>query len=638
LSVGHLVKVVIVIYMAAIWSNDVFRPVVSTPLAGFDNYEIYDLVITNSSVTTEYYNYYPAVESHAYVNTDTRDELFSIGVTPFGITNNADPLNPTAPAAIPYGDGYINGVYSRNWIIFENYQGTTITTPERLVFNRTEDVKVPPRIYAVQRYTPHGAASTDLIYSLLDEFRPLINSPKISWEKLIIKENIKYSGIAQASGLFEIEYWGINYLEGHPLINYTLDYRKVKVRLIKNQPFAFKLYHPVAHSIKAHSILHSATATDKPSIADILAENRIYANSLSVVIAPPSPPPSGQIFRKYGKSFYDPTATSNASTGVGYRLFPSVGWLSPDNPPPISGHQTATYRWIDYRVLRATNQVTASTWGVDADIGDYPAISALEAEQWHFAPQPDGSNGTIIMDGIRTIQTLELVQQIADAIDAATYSKDPATQLPRVANLGHLIEKVANFIGYRPEPDGSIDMQKETTTYAAAVVAPGFNSGVDYRAGRFGKKGALVKRVTNKLGATGKWEPGGYVKVHDLFQLHTELFGQMNQALNLQDSTSITIRDGTNTYSYPNQLALLAEIGTGVIQHRRQIRETWASSIVTQKTVNEVLAGFGLPVVSKSLTVNGQQLPYWGVQPSQSLQKEIATSTYQGGAQLGQLL
>jgi hypothetical protein len=245
--------------------------------------------------------------------------------------------------------------------------------------------------------------------------------------------------------------------------------------------------------------------------------------------------------------------------------------------------------------------------------------------------QFDGSYGTYMTDSPRILE-------IHAALAAATYATDPVTGAPRKANLGHYIEKIANFIGYRPEPDGSIDIEKEKTTYASAVVNGDFVGGQDYYAGRFGKKGLYVKRLPNKMGASSKWEPGGIVKIHDLPQLHTELFGQLNQALNLQDSTSITIKDGSNTHNYPNQLALLIEICTGVLQHRRQISEIWASSIVTQKTANEILSGFGLPVVSKALTINGQQLPYWGVEPSQSLQKEIATSTYQGGAQLGQLL
>jgi hypothetical protein len=624
--------------VGALWTNDNLRPAVSTPLVGFDNYEIYDLVITNSTETRKDYNYYPAVESHVLTNSSTRDELLPFGQTPAGIVNDAYLQNPAAPEAVPYGYDYLNGVYAQNWIIYENYQDVVSTIPERLVLDKTTTNKTPPKIYAVQRYTPYGAANSDLIYNLFDEFKQIADSRKISWDKLIINDDVKYTGTAQVSGYFTLEYWSHNYLEGHPLINYTLDYRKIKVKLIKGQTFSFTLYHPVAHTIVAASELQIAVANNKPPIVDILASNRNYANSLTVTIGNPQPPPSGQLFKKYRKNRFDPLATYNPATGIGYRFFGSFEWTPDNNPQPITGYGTTTYTWIDYRVLRATNRVTASSWGVDADIGDYPAISPADLDRWHFAPQPDGSNGSIIMDSIRTIQTLELAQKIADAIDAATYSVDPATGAPRAANLGHIIEKIANFIGYRPEPDGSIDMQKETTIYAAAVVKDDAITGLDYHAGRFGKKGMLVRRLPNKLGANGKYEPGGKVKVHDLLQLQTELFGQLNQALNIQDSTSITIRDGSATRNYPNQLALLCEIGTGVLQHRRQIREIWASSIVTQKTVNEVLAGFGLPVVNKSITLNGQQLPYWGVQPSQSLQKEIATAAYQGGAQLGQLL
>jgi hypothetical protein len=626
--------VVIVIYMAALWSNDVLRPAVPTPLVGFDNYEIYDLVFTNVTRKQDDYLYTSAVETTVYKNQSIR-YITSVDLpNPLGITNNADPDDPTARAIfLSYGS---QGNYG--WIVMEGYGSTIITTPESLAFVNTYTHKVKPEIYAVQRYTPYGAANTGLIYTLFDEYKSFVGSPKINWAQLIINSDIRYTAIAQTSGVYTLEYWSHNYLEGHPKIDKTLDYRKLKIRLTKGKIFAFTLYAPVAHScVVASELLIAQAENTAPQLVDILASNRNYANTLRPAVVGSNMPPSGYLVKRYNKEFYNPDTFVNGN-GTLIAYYPTVGWVAPNNPPYNSSYVTSLHSFIDYRVLRAKNQVTASTWGVEADVGDYPNISLAEINQWHFDPQPDGSNGTIVMDSIRTIQTLELAQQIADAIDAATYATDPATGAPRAANLGHLIEKVANFIGYRPEPDGSIDIEKEKTTYASAVVKGEFVGGQDYHAGRFGKKGLYVKRLPNKLGANGKWEPGGIVKIHDLPQLHTELFGQLNQALNLQDSTSITLRDGSNTHTYPNQLALLSEIGTGVLQHRRQIREIWASSIVTQKTVNEVLAGFGLPVVNKSLTMNGQQLPYWGIQPSQSLQKEIATATYQGGAQLGQLL
>lgn len=624
--------------MATLWSEDVSRPAVSTPLVGFDNYEIYDLVWPNATATSETYSYYPTVEKHAYVNQITREDYFPVGTNPpRSLTLPPDPLSNEA-ALFQGAVTYTNGVPNLYWTLYEGYQESIENIPEKLNLDTSTTSKISPKGYAVQRYTPDGASNTGIIYTLMDEYKPLPSSGKISWDKLIIKDDIEYSGIAAVDGVFEFEYWSNNYLEAHPSIEFTLDYRKEKVRLIKGKKFSFKLWHPVAHTLVIPVELIGATARGKPLIIDLLVSNRRYASSLT---APPIPifsPPSGQIFVSYGKSFVNPFTSYNPLTGQVIGLRPTIGWFAPNNPPEVSRYQFTSCSWLDYRVLRATNRVAPSIWGVDAVTGDYPNISTAELNQYHFDPQSDTSNGTIIMDSIRTIQTLQLAQQIADAIDAATYATDPATGAPRVANLGHLVEKVANFIGYRPEPDGSIDIEKEKTIYASAVVKDDFVGGSDYYAGRFGKKGLYTRRAPNKRGATGKWEPGGIVKIHDLPQLHTEIFGQLNQALNLQDSTSITIRDGANTYEYPNQLALLIEIGTGVIQHRRQIREIWASSIVTQKTVNEVLAGFGLPVVSKALAINGQQLPYWGIQPNQSLQKEIATSTYQGGAQLGQLL
>jgi hypothetical protein len=626
--------VVIVIYMAALWSNDVLRPVVSTPLVGFDNYEVYDLVFTNVTAKKDDYLYTSAVESTVYRNQSIRYVTSVDFVNPLGITNNADQSDPTAESIFwSYGS---QGNYG--WIVMEGYGATTTTTPESLVFIDTYTNKIKPEIYAVQRYTPYGESNTDIIYTLFDEYKPLVGSPKISWTQLIINTDIRYTAIAQTNGVFTLEYWSHNYLEGHPKIDKTLDYRKLKIRLTKGELFAFTLYHPVAHScIAASELLIAQAENTAPQLVDILAANRHYASTLRPAAVGSNMPPAGYLVKRYSKEFYNPDAFVNGNgTLIGY--YPAVGWGAPNNPPYNLAYATSQYTFIDYRVLRATNQVVASTWGVDADVGDYPNISLAEINQWHFDPQPDSSNGMIVMDSIRTIQTLELAQQIADAIDAATYATDPATGTPRVANLGHLLEKVANFIGYRPEPNGTIDEGKESSTYARKEIDPKkpFPTG-EYLAGRFGTKGMLMKRLPNKATATG-WAPGGMVAVHDIPQMVAEMFDQTNTALNLQESTSIQIRDGGDLYKYPNQLSLLMEIATGQIQQRRQVREIWASSVVTQNTVNEVIGGLGLPTVSKSISINNQLIPYWGIQPSASLQREIATVGQNVGNVQGQIL
>jgi hypothetical protein len=413
-----------------------------------------------------------------------------------------------------------------------------------------------------------------------------------------------------------------NKFESHPRLEHSLDWRAGELKVIAGKYYTLPVIDIVLGTLVVDTTTRSEiTNTSTPAntypyrylFFDNLAD--LFSEWLQLFAAPPV---NQQVY---------PFANTYISTTLD----------ETGNQTPVLTFSKSVYKFKSIvRIMAANNDL----WGHglltnsqnqplnNHSIFDFNHQDLLETTQL------DGSYGEYMTDSPRILE----IWAALEAGKYATYIDGSGTNTPRVATLGHFIEKTSSFLGYRPEPDGSIDIEKEKTVYASAVVKGDFVGGQDYHAGRFGKKGMYVKRVPNKLGANGKWEPGGIVKIHDLPQLHTELFGQTNQALNLQDSTSITIRDGSNTHNYPNQLALLSEIATGVLQHRRQIREIWASSIVTQKTVNEVLAGFGLPVVNKSLTMNGQQLPYWGIQPSQSLQKEIATATYQGGAQLGQLL
>jgi hypothetical protein len=314
--------------------------------------------------------------------------------------------------------------------------------------------------------------------------------------------------------------------------------------------------------------------------------------------------------------------------------------LPPSGSSPVIGGvyttETITYTsgGTELKAIAANNNWWQNNPQQHEDLGynaNHPmlAVNESRSNNWHISPQTDGI-GTLTMDSPRTIE-------IHSALDAGKYASDDSGN-PRVASLGHFIERIAAMLGYRPEPDGTIDQEKERSIFARTLIKPDAGLPVGkYMAGRFGSIGMLMRRLPNRR-KNGKWEAGGIVAVHDIPQLVTEVLDQLNQALNIQDSTSIQIRDGVDTYEYPNQLALLSEIATGAIQQRRQVREIWASSIVCQQSINEVIAGIGLPAVSKSITINNQKIPYWGIQPDKSLQREIATVAYNVGVATGQLL
>jgi hypothetical protein len=578
------------------WQTDIYRPTVSTDLLGFDNYQIYDLIFTNSTQAISYYIYTPAIEQKLYKNASIRYITSANLPNPLGITNNADPNNPLANAIfLSYGS---QGNYG--WIVMENYQEITSKTPESFVFDRTESRRIPPEIYAVQRYTPYGAANTDLMYTLLDEYKVLTDSLKINWKQLIISQDIIYSGIAQVSGLFEVEYWSNNYLEKHPLINNTLDYRKIKVRLVKGNLFSFKLLNPIAHTLRVPLELQAATAVGQPLLIDILSGNRIYANSLSVATSPPTPPPSGFIFKKYKKDFYNPDAIFNPGTGVASGFYPSIEWYPPTNPE-IKSYQVSNYTWNDYRVLRATNRVAASTWGVDADVGDYPLISAAQMAEWHFLPQPSQFEqyGNIPMDSIRTIQILALLEKISNAIDAETYGEDPNQPgLKRVANLGWGIMKLLEVMGIRRQPDGKYLTTTESKKYERTREnSPTWKQG-DYGNGEWGKFGLAFKYLPTTY-KDGQRQDHQYDIVHDYPQLLAAVLDQLDHSLNIQHGSEVRIPAGQDIQSYPNQGAATIDTAARIIQMERAIEQLLTMQVETSNSVREIFAGIGIPITTK---------------------------------------
>jgi mannose/fructose-specific phosphotransferase system component IIA len=71
-------------------------------------------------------------------------------------------------------------------------------------------------------------------------------------------------------------------------------------------------------------------------------------------------------------------------------------------------------------------------------------------------------------------------------------------------------------------------------------------------------------------------------------------------------------------------------------------RSNLVSSLVTQSQSSEIIAGFGLPSVTKTIPIkigkSVSQLPFKGIAAHRSMSQEIATCTYNVGLVTGQLL
>jgi hypothetical protein len=308
----------------------------------------------------------------------------------------------------------------------------------------------------------------------------------------------------------------------------------------------------------------------------------------------------------------------------------------------IETHQTSS----TLRILGANN----NAWDNGLIVGDlgtnlnHPmfAVDNERAYDWHVKPQSDGSNGTLIMDSIRTIETHRLVQLIGKALNVFKFAVNTIDEtIDRVSNLGWYVENIARVLGIRADANGQINIESEKKITRKILKTGEEVDQTKYSGNSFGSEGMLVRRLPNYFDKN-TIKSGGIVGIHDLPQLMLEILDQINLGIGLQESGAIEINHGGTVHRYPSLLALVTEIAVHQFSQSSYAKSTHISSLVTQEQTKEIISGLGLPTVSKTLlrTANGNKaaIPYWGIAPQASLAKRIDTCTYNVGIVLGQLL
>jgi hypothetical protein len=338
------------------------------------------------------------------------------------------------------------------------------------------------------------------------------------------------------------------------------------------------------------------------------------------------------------------------------------------------------------------NNKPTSTSDLNFDI-THPmfAIDNQRAYNWHIKPQIDGSYGDLIMDSPRTIETRLMVEQLIKALNALEYQNEtpaiigtgtidnpqtPATHKldwyiknsagekvtaiwkalggnkygtnsidntkERVTNLGFLVERIAKVLGIRFDDNGKIDVDKEKSMVRKVIDGSQNIDPEKVGINGYGDGGMVVKRINNRFKKKGEIVSDQCVVLQDMPDLIQEYFEQANLALGIQESSAIEIKQDGTAARFNNQLEILIELLNLLSSGNQMTRAALVSSLVTQSQTNELIAGLGLPSVTKTIPVKidkkVQQVPFKGIAAHRSISQEIATCTYNVGIALGQLL
>jgi hypothetical protein len=313
---------------------------------------------------------------------------------------------------------------------------------------------------------------------------------------------------------------------------------------------------------------------------------------------------------------------------------------------------TAASNLVDPDLPNDWNQLT--TLSITKRTGKlvYARILAAFNNPWNNAnipsdnnPPENGEYHPMFSDnelGVFNLNSPQLID-LYTALEAAKYSRNSVdSSKPRINNLGHYLEKIAQLLGYWVDENGK-PLEKlpeeETRVDGKVKIKP-----EEYGVNKFAQKGMVIRWLPNDIDNKGNLIDGEYQKIHDIPQLLFSVLDQLNHSFGIQEASNITIESNGNKYRYPNQISLLADIGRDIKANSKYIESTHYSSLVTQEQTKEIIGGLGLPTIFKTIRLSTDKrgkyvnIPYVGIHPDNSLQKEIATVTYNIGIISGQLM
>ena len=432
--------------------------------------------------------------------------------------------------------------------------------------------------------------------------------------------------LPNTTGEMSIKYYRQNPFETVPNV-LSIDWYMYKIKLIKGKALRLPIINPVFGTLiidgddqlvaDVKSQL-SITQPNRYKWSDYLAENidalvDEWKQIHDSYILPSAPPSNLVVFENIETQYLEPLnkilSANNNCWNNDPTNYPDVGIEYGINLP---------------KVLSIANSIPNSR---------------EKAYEWHIEPQIDGSFGRLIMNSPQLLE-------IHAALNAGKWGVNPddPTKAP-VVTLGWLVEKIAWLCGIRPKRNGEIDKDNEKKLVRQVIDNKKNLEPKEIGVTSFGKLGMVVKRINNRFNNKNEIVSDQCVIVQDIPQLMQEYFEQINLALGLQESSAVEIKQGEKGETkarFNSQLEILIELLNLMSNGNEMIRSTLVSSLISQSQSSEIIAGLGLPSVTKTIPIKidkkVHQIPFKGIAAHRSISQEVATCTYNIGVVLGQVL
>lgn len=218
------------------------------------------------------------------------------------------------------------------------------------------------------------------------------------------------------------------------------------------------------------------------------------------------------------------------------------------------------------------------------------------------------------------------VREIHLALYAQKYAYEDGTEdVSRVANLGYYIERISRVLGISVNSNGSIRSIRQSKLVEPSQSVPagwnlgqwGRNNGGSSQGQTGGnskeeRDGLAMEIRSNQFtnddftGETNRIEEGGYALVENLPQMLHILMTDLDRALGLQDAGANVLPspNGDKVASYQGMNQMMLDILYTLGQISKQTSSTNILAMKNQAMIQELMAGYGLPVQINEMEIN----------------------------------